>query len=150
LVGRLHVAGLTVQQIEQLLDKALSAYIRNPQIVVNVSEIRSQPVSVLGAVNAPGVHQIQGRKTLLEMLSLAGGFRQDAGYRISITRQVAWGCIPLPGSKLDPTGEFLVAEVSVQSLMEAKDPAENVQILPYDVITVPKAEMIYVLGEVRR
>ena len=87
LLGRVHVAGMTVQETEQKLNKDLTKYIRDPQVVVSVSEIRSQPVSVLGAVNSPGVHQVQGHKTLLEMLSLAGGVRQDAGYSVPIPFQ---------------------------------------------------------------
>jgi len=150
LVGRIHVAGLTVQQVEQQLNGALKKYIREPQVVVNVAEVRSQPVSVLGAVNTPGVHQIQGHKTLLEMLASAGGIRQDAGYSVRITRQLEWGCIPLPVATLDPSGQFSVAEVNLKKIMEAKDPAENIQILPHDVISVPKAEMVYVIGDVRR
>lgn len=150
LVGHVHVAGLTAQQAEQELNKVLKTYIRDPQVVVNVSEVRSQPVSVLGAVNTPGVHQVQGHKTLLEMLASAGGIRPDAGYSVRITRQLDWGCIPLSGASLDPSGQFSVAEVNLQKIMEAKDPAENIQILPHDVISVPKAEMVYVIGEVRR
>src|SRR5256714_14477834 len=101
LVGRVHVAGLTVQQTEQELNKLLSTYIRRPQVVVSVSEVRSQPVSILGAVNTPGVHQVQGHKTLLEMLALAGGIRPDAGYSVRIARQLEWGCIPLPQAGTD-------------------------------------------------
>ena len=150
LVGRIHVADLTVQQVEQQLNQALKKYIREPQAVVNVAEVRSQPVSILGAVNTPGVHQIQGHKTLLEMLASAGGIQQDAGYSVRITRQVDWGCVPLPGAKLDPTGQFSVAELNLREIMEAKDPAENIQIFPHDVISVPKAEMVYVVGDVKR
>jgi polysaccharide export outer membrane protein len=148
--GRVHVAGLTVQQTEKELNKVLSTYIRHPQAVVTITELRSQPVSILGAVNAPGVHQVQGHKTLLEMLSLAGGIRQDAGYSVRITRQLDWGCIPLPGAALDPSGRFSVAEVNLKKIMEAKNPEENIQIFPHDVISVPKAEMVYVIGEVKR
>src|SRR4029077_15802155 len=150
LVGRVHVSGLTVQQTEQELDKVLSAYIRQPQVVVSVAEVRSQPVSILGAVNAPGVHQVQGHKTLLEMLPLAGGIRPDAGYSIRITRKLEWGCIPLPKAELDASGRFSVAELNLKRIMEAKNPEENIQIFPHDVISVPKAEMVYVIGEVRR
>ena len=150
LAGSVHVAGLTVQQTEQELDKTLSKYIRNPQVVVNVVEVRSQPVSVLGAVNSPGVHQVQGHKTVLEMLAAAGGIRQDAGYSIRVTRQVEWGCIPLPGAQFDATGKYSVAEVNLQKIMNAKTPEENIQIFPHDVISVPKAEMVYVIGEVHR
>ena len=150
LVGRVHVSGLTVQQTEQQLNKVLSTYIRQPQVVVGVAEVRSQPVSILGAVNTPGVHQVQGHKTLLEMLALAGGIRSDAGYSIRITRQLEWGCIPVPKTKLDASGRFSVAELNLKKIMEAKNPEENIQIFPHDVISVPKAEMVYVIGEVKR
>ncbi len=150
LVGRVHVSGLTVQQTEQELNKLLSTYIRHPQVVVSVAEVRSQPVSILGAVNAPGVHQVQGRKTLLEMLALAGGIRSDAGYSVRITRQLEWGCIPLPGAEVDASWRFSVAQLNLKKILEAKDPEENIQIFPHDVISIPKAEMVYVIGEVRR
>jgi polysaccharide biosynthesis/export protein len=150
LVGRVLVAGLTVQQAEEKLNILLRRYIREPQVVVNVAEVHSQPVSVLGAVNTPGVHQVQGQKTLLEMLALAGGIRPDAGYSVRITRQIEWGCIPLPNAKLDASGRFSMAELNLKEIMEAKKPEENIQIFPHDVISVPKAEMVYVIGEVRR
>ena len=148
--GRIHVSGLTAQQTEQELNKVLSTYIRHPQVVVSVAEVRSQPVSILGAVNTPGVHQVQGHKTLLEMLALAGGIRPDAGYSVRITRQLEWGCIPLPKAEMDASGRFSVAELNLKKIMEAKDPEENIQIFPRDVISVPKAEMVYVIGEVKR
>jgi polysaccharide export outer membrane protein len=148
--GRVHVSGLTVQQTEHELNKVLSAYIRQPQVAVSVVEVRSQPVSILGAVNSPGVHQVQGHKTLLEMLASAGGIRPDAGYSVRITRELEWGCIPLPNARIDASGRFSVAELNLKTIMDAKDPEENIQIFPHDVISVPKAEMVYVIGEVRR
>src|SRR5882762_1277934 len=150
LVGRVHVSGLTAQQTEQELNRLLSTYIRRPEVAVSVEEVRSQPVSILGAVNTPGVHQVQGHKTLLEMLALAGGIRQDAGYSVRITRQLEWGCIPLPKAGLDASGQFSVAQLDLKKIMEAKNPEENIQILPHDVISVPKAEMVYVTGDVKR
>jgi polysaccharide biosynthesis/export protein len=128
----------------------LRRYIREPQVTVFLSEMRSQPVSVLGAVNTPGVHQLQGHKTLIEMLSMAGGLRQDAGYRIKITRHIEWGRIAVKDAALDPTGLFSVAEISLKGLMEASSPEDNVAIMPNDVITVPVAEMIYVVGDVKK
>jgi polysaccharide biosynthesis/export protein len=148
LVGRVYVAGLTVQQCEQELNRRLATYIRHPDVGVNVKELHSQPVTILGAVNNPGVHQVQGHKTLLEMISAAGGVRADAGYSIRITRQQEWGCIPLPNTTSDST--FSVAEVNLKNIMEAKNPEENIPILPHDVISVPKAEMVYVIGDVKR
>ena len=150
LAGRVHVSGLTAQQVEQELNKVLGTYVRHPQVAVSVMDVRSQPVSILGEVNAPGVHQVQGHKTLLEMLALAGGVRPDAGYSIRVTRQLEWGCIPLPKAELDASGQFSVAEVDLKKIMEAQDPEDNIQIFPHDIISIPKAEMVYVVGEVRR
>lgn len=150
MVGRVHVASLTAEQAEEKLDNLLRKYIRDPQVMVNVVAVHSQPVSVLGAVNTPGVHQVQGYKTLLEMLALAGGIRQDAGYSIRITRRLEWGCLPLPSAQVDSTGQFSVAEVNLKQIMDAKDPEDNIQILPNDVISVPKAETVYVVGDVKR
>lgn len=150
MVGSLHAAGLTVHQVETQVVQKLRVYIKEPQATVFLSEMRSQPVSVIGAVNSPGVHQLQGHKTLIEMLSMAGGLRQDAGYRIKITRHIEWGMIPVKDAVIDPTGQFSVAEVSLKGLLEASSPEENVAILPNDVITVPVAEMIYVIGDVKK
>jgi polysaccharide export outer membrane protein len=150
LVGRVHVAGLTVQQAEQELNKHLNTYIKRPQVAIDMKEMRSQPVSIMGQVGTPGVHQVEGHKTLLEMLSMAGGAKPDAGYSVRITRDVEWGCIPLPGATIDPSGRFSVAQVSLKDIEEAKHPEENIQIFPHDVITVPKAELIYVTGAVKK
>src|SRR5579883_2668772 len=87
MVGRVHVAGMTVEQFEGELTKRLKSYILNPEVAVNVTQFKSQPVSVIGSVANPGVIQLEGRKTLIEVLSMAGGVRPDAGYRVKITRK---------------------------------------------------------------
>jgi polysaccharide export outer membrane protein len=56
----------------------------------------------------------------------------------------------LPGAAPDPTGQFTIAEVDVKSFISAGNPSENIVIRPHDVITVPRAEMVYVVGAVRR
>lgn len=150
LAGRIRAEGLTPRQLERELMERLKEFVRDPDVVVSVAEYRSQPVSVLGAVASPGVHQLQGRKTLFEILSMAGGLRQDAGNSIKITRRKQWGSIPLPNAADDSTGQFSVAQVSVKSVMEARHPEENILICPNDVISVPKAEMVYVIGAVKR
>src|SRR5205085_6151143 len=119
LAGRIKAAGLTTEQLENAISEQLQPYIKNPQVQVTVTDARSNPVSVLGAVKIPGVHQIQGPKTLAEALSLAGGLMDDAGYTIKITRRLEYGAIPLGNAKTDETGQFSVAEVGVKELLEA-------------------------------
>jgi len=79
LAGRIHAAGMTVEQLELQIADLLEPYINDPTVSVTRMEMRSQPVSVIGAVTTPGVHQLQGQKTLVEMLSLAGGLKEDSG-----------------------------------------------------------------------
>ena len=150
LVGRVRAAGRTPQRLETELTERLRAFIHEPQVLVRVTQFRSQPVSVIGAVNKPGIHQLEGHKTLIEILSLAGGPRQDAGHTVKITRRREWGPIPLESAADDPSGRFHIAEVSLEAVMEARNPEENVLIMPNDVISVPRAEMIYVIGGVER
>jgi len=117
---------------------------------VSLTEMRSQPISILGSVTKPGVHQLQGEKTLLEVISLAEGLRPDAGYSIRIARKKEWGKIPLVDVKEDASGQFWVAEVGVKEIMEARSPEKNIQVKPNDVITVPKGELVYVMGAVKK
>ncbi|MBV9303332.1 MAG: polysaccharide biosynthesis/export family protein [Acidobacteriaceae bacterium] len=150
MAGRIHAGGLTAEQLETAIQDRLKKFFKDPEVVVSITEFRSQPISVLGAVNTPGVHQLQGRKTLFEVLSLAGGLRSDAGNKIKITRDIRWGRIPLPNAADDPTGNFSVASVTVKSVMNATDPTENIGIKPEDVISVPKADLVYVVGSVHK
>ncbi len=150
MAGRVKAAGLTTDQLERELVERLKVYIKNPQVQVNITDSRSNPISVLGAVKNPGVHQIQGPKTLAEALSLAGGLVEDAGYTIKITRQVQYGMIPLDKAKLDDSGQYSVADVGVKELLEANNPKVNIRVFPHDVISVPRAERVYVVGEVNR
>jgi polysaccharide export outer membrane protein len=67
---------------------------------------------------------------------------------VKITRRLEYGRIPLPGAVDDPTHQFSIAEVQLKSVLEAKNPEYNILIRPHDVISVPRAEMVYVIGEV--
>jgi polysaccharide biosynthesis/export protein len=150
MAGRVKAGGLTIEQLEAELTTRLKRYIREPQVSINVIEYRSQPVFVLGAVQNPGVQQIQSRKSLFEILSQAGGLKPEAGNSINITRNKQWGTIPLKNAQDDPSHQFSVAELSIRSVMDAKNPEQNIEILPHDVISVPQAEVVYVIGAVHK
>ncbi len=150
MIGRIHAAGLTVDQLEAELVENLKQFVRKPQVSVEVKEFRSQPVSVIGAVNKPGVRQLEGEKTVVEMISEAEGLNKDAGHTVKITRRMEWGRLPLGGTKDDPTGQFSVAELDLKSLLAGHNPEQNIRVKPHDVISVPRAEMVYVVGEVKK
>jgi len=150
LAGRIRVSGLTVAQVETEIADRLKTYLLHPDVSVSIADLRSQPVSVIGAVKNAGVVQIQGKKTLLEVLSLAGGLDATAGSTLFITRRHAWERIPLPGVVDDETGQFSIAQINLEALLHGKDPAGNISIKPYDVVSVPRADTIYVIGEVQK
>ena len=149
-IGSVHAAGLTAEQLQQVLTKKFKDYLQNPVVTVRVTEFHSQPVSILGAVESPGVHQIRGNKSLFEVISEAGGLKDDAGNKITITRQMVNGPLPLANAQTDPSGRYSIADLNIRSVMSARNPQENIPVKPYDVITVPKADLIYVIGAVKR
>ena len=150
LVGPVQVWGLDVGEVRALLTGRFRTYIHDPQVIVRVVKFGSQPVSVIGAVKRPGLHQLRGRKSLIEVLSMAGGLREDAGHGVKITRRREQGRIPLATARDDSTGRFSVASANIEDVLKANHPADNVIIEPNDVISVPRAEMVYVIGAVGR
>lgn len=126
--------------------------LRNPQITVLVKEFKSRPVAVLGAVRKPQMVPVLGPMNLLQVLSAAEGLTDDAGGRIYITRGAGLGELPAaPGQVSEPgnPGPHTVV-VDVRDLMEMRDPAANVPIYAGDMVTVPRAGIIYVVGAVNK
>ncbi|HTF69609.1 MAG TPA: SLBB domain-containing protein, partial [Edaphobacter sp.] len=150
LVGRVKAAGLTVVKLEFELSNRLATYVEQPQVAVLVSEYRSQPVSVIGAVRNPGVIQLKGRKTLVDVIALAGGLIPEAGNSVTITRDLSNGPIPMAGASDDPAGKISVARINLRKIMDAQAPADNIVIDANDVLTIPRGQMVYVVGEVQR
>jgi polysaccharide export outer membrane protein len=150
IIGAVRAAGLTVDELRTVLTEKFKDYVRDPGVIISVTEFRSQPVSVLGAVVNPGIHQIRGRRTLFEVISEAGGLKADAGNVIKITRRKEFGDVPLPEAFTDSTKQFSIGEVTIRSIMQAQSPAENITVKPFDVVTVPKAELVYIIGDVKK
>jgi len=150
LVGRIHAAGMSLQEFEADLVRRLREYIREPQVFVTVSQFRSEPVFFVGLFVRPGIYPLQGNRTLMEMLSSVGGLLQTADRHITVTRHEEYGPIPLPDAIVDPEKKVSTVEINLGSLRQNMNPAENILLQPYDVISVGRAEMVYVNGEVGR
>ena len=150
LAGQVQAAGLSLTQLKALLTSKLSRFITNPQIAINLAASGSQPVSVIGEVNNPGVQQLAGTKRLLEVLALCGGVKADAGPNVLVTRAAKWGTISATHSRLDPASGATTATFSLDSLMTSEAPGNNIEIRPDDVISVPRADLVYVLGDVHK
>ncbi len=150
LIGRVKAAGLTVEQLRAALVKQASKYIDSPQITINVLEFRSQPVSILGEVNSPGLHQLQGPTRLLEVISQAGGLKPGAGQTLTITRQLNQGALPLPGAHPDGSGKYSIAVVRLNGLVDGSNPEANIEVRANDLISVGRADLVYVVGQVKK
>lgn len=159
LVGPVKVAGLTTQQIEARLEQQYGEnYLRNPQITVSVKEYHHQRVAVTGAVDKPGSYEIIGPRSLLEVLSLAGGFsskpRAEAGDVIHvIRRQSAWDKAKstkgaAAGQSSAPGKQTVV--INLHKLVSGQAPELNLTVESGDVVHVPFAGTAYVLGGVKK
>lgn len=74
LLGSVQAAGLTPAELSREIEARLSReYLRNPQVVVTVSEAASQKITVDGAVTKPGVYKMNGRTTLMQAVAMAEG-----------------------------------------------------------------------------
>jgi len=196
LIGAVQASGLTARELERSLEEKLRVYMNDPHAGVVVSGVESHPVSVVGAVTQPGVFQIRGPKTLLEMLSMAQGLTDDAGDKVLVMRgaglnsdandapaspaaNMSSNADPPPGgamkmastrdAKDSPTADPPNAEsnsapdannsdaaqpntlqIDLRLLLDSADPRYNVPIYPGDIVKVPKAGIVYVVGSVRK
>ena len=150
LLGEVKAAGLTAAELKQDLSNRLAKYVIKPEISLNITDYQSRPVSVLGSVNHAGVYQLQGPKHLLEVLSLAGGPAVDAGSTVIITRPLSSGKIEAPGVPTTMSGQYTSVTLPLDEITDAKRPEDNILVGANDVVTVPRAELIYVLGSVKR
>jgi polysaccharide export outer membrane protein len=149
-VGRLRAEGLTVQALESEIANRLRQFILNPLVSITVVQYRSEPVFFVGAFQRPGIYPLLGRRTLVEMLAAVGGTQPNASRRIKVTRRAEFGAIPLPQAIVDPVRKTSTVEISLQSLTENINPEEDLQLNAYDVVSVERAERVYVTGEVNR
>jgi polysaccharide biosynthesis/export protein len=90
LLGGIHVVRLTARELENTLAAKLREFLKDPHVSVMVTAIESHPVSVIGEVNKPGVFQVRGSKTLLEMLSMAQGLAPEAGDEVLVMRNAGY------------------------------------------------------------
>lgn len=135
LIGSLHLAGLTTDQARDLITRKLQDgnFILHPQVSVLIREYGTQGVSVLGEVRKPGVYRILGSRTLLDILSEAGGTTSIAGTSATIKRNADGSTLTIPLTKN--------AQASL---------ASDVRLQPGDKVLVPRASLVYVIGDVNR
>jgi polysaccharide biosynthesis/export protein len=135
-VGSAQVAGLTPQEaaakVRQLLIS--SHFMNHPDVIVTVESYASQTVSVLGQVTNPGTYSIATPRSVMSVISLAGGLTNSADYTITIQHH---------GGTEKPTKYTLSNDPDVAI-------SNDVKVMPGDTVIVPRAGIAYVLGDVGR
>ena len=135
-VGKVHVEGMKVTEIREMITDRLDDYIESPQVDVSVAGFRSKKIYVTGAVGSPGTYPITNLPMrLVDAISAAGGISDNANWsQVILTRDGK---------------EF---RLSLRDIYENGNAAQNVLLRPGDVVNVSRAEdnKIFVLGEVTR
>jgi polysaccharide biosynthesis/export protein len=157
---RISVVGLTPYQLERKMEQILAAdgLVAHPQVSIFVKEQQSQSVSIVGAVGHSFVMPIVRPTTLIEVLADAGGISDEAGANVVITRTLPLGdhVEPVsdsttPSTSSDEDADSLDARtktitIRLQDLLESGKADYNIQVLGGDIVSVPRAGIIYVLG----
>ncbi|MCM8830750.1 MAG: polysaccharide export protein [Candidatus Omnitrophica bacterium] len=137
LIGDLKVAGLTIPQLNQLLTENLKEYIRQPKVSITLRKIGGSRVVLLGEVTWPGVYHVDGTKTVLELIGMAGDFTADA---------VKSSVILIRGGLSSPQ----VRRLNIASVLKG-DLTDNVVLQPEDIVYVPKtfiSNLNYVITQI--
>ena len=146
LIGRVKAAGMTLRAFEvELKAKLADGYFRNPQVTVGVEQYRSQRVFVMGEVRAPGPVPLTGGMTLIEALSRAGSTQPTASGEVAVVRAPQGAKGPLMPNQDSGTEVF---RASIRAL-ESGSLSQNIELRDGDTIFVPRAETIYVFGQVK-
>ena len=132
--GNVKVDHLTPAEAARSIEKALvnGHFLLRPQVTVTVEEYATQKVSVLGEVKTPGAYAISTPRSVLDVLTLAGGLTELADRKILIQRKGT--------SEKAPYFVSNKADVAMDTA---------VRINPGDTLYVPKAGIVYVLGDVK-
>jgi len=153
LLGHVKAAGLTTSQLRTDLEKAWGeSYLEDPKVTVFIREFHAQPISVIGAVAKPGLYQLTGPRTLIEVISMAGGLgtrgANQPGRFLYVTRKGGFDDLQLTEG-MEQTAPDQV-EIDLKELVQTRDPALNIKMKPFDIVSVTKAGIIYVIGAVKR
>jgi polysaccharide export outer membrane protein len=138
LVGHVGVGGLTVAMAEKKIGGMLEAggYLKKAQVNIIVSLLASQQVSVLGQVNRPGRYPVDGKRSVLDMLALAGGISADGGDTVNLVRT--------------RNGKTTRESIDVVQMVRSGALDGNIDVAGSDMIFVERAPRFYIVGEVQR
>ncbi|UCD71590.1 MAG: SLBB domain-containing protein [Syntrophobacterales bacterium] len=148
LIGEVEAAGLTAKELEGKLVHLLSdGYVIDPNVSVRIKGFMSKKVYVLGQVRSPGTYSLHKETSLIEIISMAGGVTDGAGWIIEVVRP-SRRMLDKPITPDEAKKEDII-HVDVEGLLGGR-PEDNIKIEGGDTIFVPKAAYYFIFGEVRK
>src|SRR2546423_2917226 len=147
MIGRVKAGGLTLRGLEAAIKAQLKddGYFRNPQITVAVDTYRSQKVFVVGEVRAPGTYPLSGNINLVEVLARAGSTLPSASGEAVIVHAGENASGPTMPTT-DDTKDLV--RVNLRDL-ENGTLTSNAALKDGDTVFVPRAQSVYVFGQVK-
>lgn len=146
MIGKVNVGNLTMAEIEQVLESNLAqGYLMNPQVSVMVATYESQQVLVLGAVRNPGYYPLHGTTMLLEILSRAGGLKQENPHHQSIVVMRQHQSVEI----LNQEATVQTIRIDLGQLLSKGNMSLNIPLQKEDVVLVPLPASVMVFGEVK-
>lgn len=139
LLGSVRLGGMTVTQAEKLVADGLRSgnFVKQPQVSIQVVQVRGNQVSVLGQVNRPGRYPIEvANMRLSDLLALAGGIGSSGADTLTLV-----------GTR---DGKPIRKSIDIPGLFRSDSGQEDVFVQNGDVIFVERAPMVYIYGEVQR
>lgn len=135
LVGSVPASGLTVARLQQRLQKEYTRFLRDPWLVIEIVEFKSQPLYLLGQFRNAGTHYMDRPLTLLQGLALGNGLLDSANLR---------------SARLIRNGR--PAAVDLYRLLQEGTPEQNVWLRPGDTIFIPddRNQNVFVFGAVAK
>jgi polysaccharide biosynthesis/export protein len=147
LIGRVKAGGLTMRQLEAEMRRMLmDGYFKNPQISVGIEQYKSQRVFIVGEVRNPGPYALSGNMSLIEAIALAGSTLPSASGEALVVRAETNGAVEGPTL---PTGDKSEVETIDLKSLQSGELAHNLALRDGDTIFVPRAETVYVFGQVK-
>ena len=138
LIGQVRIAGLSTAAAEKKVADMLDSggFVKKPQVNILVTVLTSQQVSVLGQVNRPGRYPLEGKRSVLDLLALAGGISVDGGDTVSLIH--------------NQDGQTTKQVIDVVGMVRSGQMEQDITLAPNDVLFVERAPRFYIYGEVQR